>query len=169
MFGYLTGFLLIFWIGYFSWQSLVRPYYSIKGSAVYVSFPGREVGESLTELWHKTYHRKLKYVVANRKLACNVAVFSPDKPEAYFSANPYFSQWINEADLYPNGALLLWEGAQPGWLKRFEAHHNAVIFNPPRTYRWAIKKWLKPFVKDRPLSAVIIQSAFIEPEDVAGK
>ena len=35
---------------------------------------------------------------------------SPDRPQAYFSANPEFSQWIDEEEIREKGAVILFDG-----------------------------------------------------------
>ena len=65
----------------------------------YENYPGRESAAALTELWRAGYGTPLRFVVGNREDSCNQAVYSSDMPEAYFSANPAFSQWIDEEEI----------------------------------------------------------------------
>lgn len=99
-----------------------QPY--LKRGCDYENYPGRELGRRVTEAWHAQHSGPLPFVIGDREAACNVAVYSPDRPEAYFSADPRFSQWIDEADIRRDGAVLLWMGKaqdKPTFLARFAA------------------------------------------------
>ena len=69
-------------------------------------------------------------MIGGREEACNLAVYSPDLPEAYFSANPNFSQWIREEDIREKGAALLWEGN--GFLLLYKRYEGGSL-SWPRT------------------------------------
>ena len=69
----------------------------------------------------RPYAVPLPFVIGDRRESCNIAVYSTDRPEAYFSANPNFSQWIDENEIREKGALILFDGRKkrrPKWLGR---------------------------------------------------
>ena len=51
----------------------------------------------------------MPYVVSDRKGACNVAVYSPEAPEAFFDADVTQSQWIDPEDVLKRGGVIIWD------------------------------------------------------------
>ena len=93
-----------------------------KSGCDYENYPGKMLSAKITADWHSRYGTRLPFVIGDREATCNIAVYSPDHPEAYFSANRNFSQWIDEAEIARKGAVLLWENHEshrPQFLKRF--------------------------------------------------
>ena len=98
------------------WQ---QPY--LKRGCDYENFPGKALAARLTAEWRRLYAVPLPFVIGDRRESCNIAVYSTDRPEAYFSANPNFSQWIDENEIREKGALILFDGRKkrrPKWLGR---------------------------------------------------
>ena len=160
-FGVLFG--VIFSIRSLWWQG-----YS-KRACDYENFPGKAISAIVTDEWHKAFGTTLPYVIGGREEACNLAVYSPDIPEAYFSANPNFSQWIREEDIREKGAALLWEGSvknKPEFLKRFDAPDwqmtEPVAVKVPR----AVPAWFRKQV-GRPPKDVELSYCFIRPSSGA--
>ena len=156
-FGLLFG--VIFSIRSLWWQG-----YSKRGCD-YENFPGKAIAAVVTDDWRQTYRTPLPYVIGGREEACNLAVYSPDFPEAYFSANPNFSQWIREEDIREKGAALLWEGNtgnKPEFLKRFRAPDwhvtDPVTVQVPR----AVPPWFQRLVGRTP-KTVELSYCFIRP------
>lgn len=87
------------------WQ---QPY--LKRGCDYENFPGKALAARLTAEWRRQYAVPLPFVIGDRRESCNIAVYSTDRPEAYFSANPNFSQWIDENEIREKGALILFDG-----------------------------------------------------------
>ena len=110
----------------------------IRRSTGYESYPGRESAEDLTREWHKKYGTKLRFVIGERTNACNTALFSPDHPEPFFSANPLYSQWIKPEEIKKYGALVVWHKGEypPDWsttlpgklqIQGSKEYHRAVV------------------------------------------
>lgn len=97
----------------------LQPY--LKRGCDYENFPGKALAARLTAEWRRQYAVPLPFVIGDRRESCNIAVYSADRPEAYFSANPNFSQWIDENEIREKGALILFDGRKkrrPKWLGR---------------------------------------------------
>ena len=112
---YFTGFVMLFGVilmTVFVVRSLwVQPYR--KPRCDYENFPGRTLSARLTAEWRTRYGTPLPFVIGDRRESCNVAIYSPDRPEAYFSANPQYSQWIDENEIREKGALILIDASIP--------------------------------------------------------
>lgn len=106
----------------------------------YESYPGKISAEDLTHLWHERYGTPLRFVIGDRTEACNAALYSPDRPEPFFSANPLYSQWIDPEELEKAGALIVWTNGTPRWLKDFEEKCTPV---ETRTYPRAVVPWFR--------------------------
>lgn len=101
-----TGFILMLGVVFVTifvvrslWQ---QPY--LKRGCDYENFPGKALAARLTAEWRRLYAVPLPFVIGDRRESCNIAVYSTDRPEAYFSANPNFSQWIDENETAKRGA-----------------------------------------------------------------
>ncbi len=141
-----------------------QPY--LKRRCDYENYPGRELSCRVTEAWHAQYAGALPFVIGNRVAACNIAVYSPDRPEAYFSADPRFSQWIDEADIRRDGAVMLWMGTaeeKPEFLARFAAPDyrvsDIVTVEVPR----ATAPWFRQWFGEEP-KAYTASYCFLVPE-----
>ncbi len=75
----------------------------------YENYPGHAVTAAATALWHEVSDQPMPYVVSDRKGACNVAVYSPEAPEAFFDADVTQSQWIDPDDIMKRGGILIWD------------------------------------------------------------
>ncbi len=75
----------------------------------YENYPGHAVTEAATALWHEVSDRPMPYVISDRKGSCNVAVYSPEAPEAFFDADVTQSQWIDPEDILKRGGVLVWD------------------------------------------------------------
>ncbi len=94
-----------------------------KRSSDYENFPGQAVAALVTTEWHKFAAKPLPYVIGERTEACHMTLFSPDRPKPYFSANPLYSNWINEEDLLKSGAAIVlpWpEEGMPTWYNKLK-------------------------------------------------
>lgn len=118
-----TGFLIFLWVVFaviFTGRSLWQQPYRKRGCD-YENFPGKALAEHVTREWRTRYGTPLPFVIGPRRESCNVAVYSADRPQAYFSANPEFSQWIDEEEIREKGAVILFDGRpkrRPRWLGR---------------------------------------------------
>ena len=169
-FGLLLLFVLVFSLvcaGIFSVQILyTQPY--LKKNCSYETFPGAELSKDLTSLWRETYGTPLKYVIGEREEACNIAVFSKDSPEAFFSANLQYSQWIKREDIVREGAVIVWKGGPekcPDWLGKLEIPAGSLLNFPARSYPRAVKGWFKSILGKEPVLEPVSFS-FIKPQSV---
>ncbi len=137
------GTVLVYGVIYLFRATLYQGY--IRNKCDYENYPGRQISKHVTDEWRKLTGRPLKFVVGERKESCNTAVYSADRPEAYFSANPSYSQWIDERELRKYGGVVifsrLWPGIVPNlpdqavckgtklcWLERFQK--DGLKFSP---------------------------------------
>lgn len=119
----------------------------IRSSTGYESYPGRESAEDLTREWHRRYGTKLRFVVGERTEACNTALFSPDHPEPFFSANPLYSQWIRPEDIRKYGALIVWQDRKtpPAWTSSLP---GKVQCQGSKEYHRAVVPWFRKLAGD---------------------
>jgi hypothetical protein len=75
----------------------------------YENYPGHAVTAAATALWHEVSDQPMPYVISDRKGSCNVAVYSPEAPEAFFDADVTQSQWIDPEDIMKRGGVLIWD------------------------------------------------------------
>ena len=75
----------------------------------YENYPGHAVTAAATALWHEVSDQPMPYVISDRKGSCNVAVYSPEAPEAFFDADVTQSQWINPDDIRKRGGVVIWD------------------------------------------------------------
>ena len=73
----------------------------------YENYPGREIALHLTEEWHRRFNSPLPYAIADRKGSCFLAIYSSDRPEAFFDGKTSLSQWIDMEDVLRKGAVLV--------------------------------------------------------------
>ena len=166
--GVLLLFTLIFG-GVFLVRSVYHQPYRKKGCD-YENYPGKAVAVYLTNEWRRQYGTPLPYVIGKRRETCNVAVYSPDQPEAYFSARKEYSQWIDEADILRRGGVLVWDAAEsvPHALKRIvfpEKGDPLFPLSEQRTadFSRAAPRWFRCLMKKEPKSFRIAY-CFIKPE-----
>ena len=114
----------------------------VRSSTGYESYPGKESADDLTQEWHRKYGTKLRFVVGDRTEACNTALFSPDHPEPFFSADPQYSQWIHPEDIKKYGALIVWQdkAAPPGWASSLP---GKIQPQGSKEYRRAVVPWFR--------------------------
>jgi len=141
-----------------------QPY--AKKKCAYESFPGEEVAKDITALWHERYGVGIPYVIANREEACNFSVFSPDRPEAFFSANTDFSQWIELGDIVKRGAVVIWKGTQdnePEWIKSLRSKSICADCRFTRSYCRAVKPWFRSAFAFAEPKREAISFCFVKP------
>jgi hypothetical protein len=89
-------------------RSLEHQAYKKRGCD-YENYPGHAVTKAATALWHEVSAQPMPYVISDRKGACNVAVYSPEAPEAFFDADVTQSQWIDPEDVRKRGGIVIWD------------------------------------------------------------
>lgn len=107
------------------------------GNTSSANYPGREIAEKVTAVWHAQAQQPLKYIAGPRWLAGNIAFYSIDHPTVYMEANSVVTTWIDEPQLQQQGAVFVWEqGAEksppPEWLQRFPR----LKVMPPIVVNW---------------------------------
>lgn len=105
-------------------------------------YPGREIAAGLTAEWHRRFDRPCPYVIGCRKLSCNMCYYSPDHPRAFFDHDIRQSQWIDPADIKKRGAIIVWEGPAPTYLKEY-GDRPIYLWNIklPRAVPWWMRAW----------------------------
>ncbi len=149
----------------FSVQSLISQPCK-KRNCPYENFPGKAVAADMGKVWSESFGSKLKYVIGPREEACNVAVYSEDRPSPFFCANKSYSQWIDEADLRKSGALILWKGDlsnRPYWFESLKLQDGSFLTFESRSYPRAGGDILAPLfglkAKDVMISFVLLKPA----------
>ena len=71
-------------------------------------FPGENIANKLTNLWHERYHTPLKYVAGSHYLVAYITAYSKDHPIPFFDWSKSKSGWINIEDMKKNGAIFVW-------------------------------------------------------------
>ena len=89
-------------------RSLETQGYRKKGCD-YENYPGHAVAKAAVELWHTVSTEPLPFVVADRSGACSVAVYSPEAPEAFFTADVRQSQWVDPEEFFKRGGVMIWD------------------------------------------------------------
>ena len=101
------------------------------------NFPGQEIANHITNIWHDKYHTKLAYVGGSRWVGGNIGFYSPDHPAVFIELNPQLAPWINIKDMQKQGAVFVWEKSQ--WndlpkeaLQKFLLYKNIQV----QTFDW---------------------------------
>ena len=136
----------------FAVRSLYWQAYTKRGCD-YENYPGKALSSIITEDWRKRYRTPLPFVIGDREATCNIAVYSPDHPEAYFSGKKEFSQWIDEDEIREKGAVMLWYGvkeSKPNFLKRFAEPEWAVTQMETVQVPRAVPLWFQKLMGREP-------------------
>jgi hypothetical protein len=139
-----------------------------KRSCDYENYPGKLVSRIVTEEWRKRFNTPLNYIVGERTESCNVALYSPDLPQAYFSASPEYSQWIDEKDVIRKGGIVLWERGRnqaPKWFRKLKAPKSGFRLSPiiQKDYPRAVPGWFKALIGKEP-KTITVSYCFIIPQ-----
>ncbi len=150
----------------FSVRSLYHQSYRKRGCD-YESYPGKLISQVVTDEWRKRFNTPLSYVIGERTESCNVALYSSDLPQAYFSASTSFSQWIDEKDVLRKGAVILWERGRdraPGWFKRLRDPKSGFKLTPivQKDYYRAVPGWFRALISKNP-KTITISYCFVIP------
>lgn len=165
LFTLVTSVMFLVWVGVFFWNVTVRPY--LKGKSDYEHFPGKKMSEIVTDKWHNKFNIPIKYVIGDRTLSCNFAVYSNDNPIAYFSANPLYSDWVTDQDILRDGAIVLWQGTSQNPYSRFTEYCEEF---PPVNLDSAVNPIFRNFgLSDKKLERFTIYYAFIPPGKTSSK
>lgn len=129
----------------------------------YESYPGKISAEDLTRIWRQRFGTPLRFVIGDRTEACNTALYSPDHPEPFFSANPLYSQWIDPEELRREGALVVWTENRPSWLNDLKEKLTPA---EERTYSRAVVPWFRALAGEP--KTQVIHFAFLPPDGRKG-
>ncbi|MCR5358580.1 MAG: glycosyltransferase family 39 protein [Thermoguttaceae bacterium] len=76
---------------------------AIEGHASRYHYPGKNLAEAVTRLWHERYHTPIPFVIGDEWLTQNVSVYGPDR------ARLWDPLWADEEEFRRSGGVLLWE------------------------------------------------------------
>jgi hypothetical protein len=71
-------------------------------------FPGPQIANRVTHLWHTHAKGPLKYIAGSHYLAANIAVYAKSQPAPYMGWSHAQSAWANDHDLKKSGAMFAW-------------------------------------------------------------
>lgn len=72
------------------------------------NFPGSDIANSITAMWHTKFNTPLLYVAGSRWVSGNVSYYSPDHPAVFVDWDLKHSPWIDLNDLKKKGAVFVW-------------------------------------------------------------
>ena len=73
------------------------------------NFPGQKLADTITQIWHDTYHRKLDYIAGSRWAGGNIAFYSPDHPAVFIEWSHEKAPWIDLNALKEKGGVFVWD------------------------------------------------------------
>jgi hypothetical protein len=78
-------------------------------------FPGKELSAAVTQRYAQATGRKPTYVITSMWIGGNIAHYSPQRPQprVLIDGLPQRAPWIDLADLYAHGAVLVWTNSDP--------------------------------------------------------
>ena len=133
-----------------------RPY--LKDGVSYNVYPGRRLAEELTRRWRARFHCPAPYVIGGRTASCYMNYYSPDRPRAFFSHDTALAPSIDPADVAKRGAVAIWRGGRPPYLKQYRGRLTKSI---TLTFEREIPRWLRSLAGAP--GKVTIHAAFIIP------
>jgi 4-amino-4-deoxy-L-arabinose transferase-like glycosyltransferase len=74
-----------------------------------VFFPGRELGQELSQRYRAATGRPIAYVIAHMFPGGNVGHYAPEHPRVLIDGEPERGPWIDLADLRRRGAVVVWD------------------------------------------------------------
>jgi len=89
----------------------VLPRYDHRYRAVH--FPGSALADELSKRFRAATGQPLAYVIGPMWDAGNVGHYAPERPRVLIDGNPERAPWIDLADLYSKGAVVLWTDSDP--------------------------------------------------------
>lgn len=108
------------------------------------NFPGREIAQTITDEWHKTYHTKLNYVAGSRWIGGNIGFYSADHPAVFIEWDARKAPWVDLEAMKKQGAVFVWDVSEgetlPDEVKtRFNLQPERLL-----TFSWYRNKDLPP-------------------------
>jgi 4-amino-4-deoxy-L-arabinose transferase-like glycosyltransferase len=100
------------------------------------NYPGREIANTVTKIWHEKYHTPVSYVAGARWLAGNISLYSPDSPYVYIDWNNKISSWVDENKLKQTGAVFVWDLAENDNVSIKEIKKRFPTMAAPQLMEW---------------------------------
>jgi 4-amino-4-deoxy-L-arabinose transferase-like glycosyltransferase len=100
------GFIFVLGIAAYTGSIVFGPY--VMQRPLRVEFPGRKLAQRASELWERTYHKPLQYVIGDTWLAGNIAYYAPSRPHVLIMGDYRISPWIDPEAIKVNGGILVW-------------------------------------------------------------
>lgn len=90
------------------------------------NFPGSDIANTITAMWHTRFQTPLMYVAGNRWISGNISYYSTDHPAVYVDWDIKHSPWIDLVDLKRKGAVFVWNESDNEQIPRY------VVKNYPK-------------------------------------
>ena len=140
---YLAALVILFVVGAMSLTVQEFLYWNPyrKNSCVHQVYPGKKLSAILTKSWREKFAVPCPYVIGGRRESCYMCYYSPDHPRAFFDHDRELSPWIDPEDLRKRGAVIIWRGSPPEYLKQYP---DALPL-PPISVERQIPAWVRTF------------------------
>src|SRR5262249_5774013 len=69
--------------------------------------PRREIAVAATQMWHRLFHRPLRFVAGTPELATAATFYSSDAPSYLMLDNPALPPWVSAEELKRQGAFIV--------------------------------------------------------------
>ncbi|MGD9153825.1 MAG: glycosyltransferase family 39 protein [Gammaproteobacteria bacterium] len=134
-------------------------------------YPAKLIAKTITDEWHKRYHKPLKYVAGSRYIAGYVAFYSADHPDVFVEWDQRFSQWIDLNEMKKYGAVFVQDGyygttvfGLPAGYNSASAFPSSVLKRFPRLEILPVQyfNWCR---KRCPKNPVAVLVGFLPPDD----
>ena len=107
----LWAIVTIVYVGVFVVNYGVLPRYDHRYRAVH--YPGETLADELSKRFRLATGRPLAYVIGPMWDGGNVGHYAPERPRVLIDGRPAHAPWIDLADLYSKGAVVLWTDSDP--------------------------------------------------------
>jgi 4-amino-4-deoxy-L-arabinose transferase-like glycosyltransferase len=112
------------------------------------NFPGKELAQSITQLWRDQYHSKLEYVAGSRWLGGNISFYSSDHPAVFMEWDKQRSPWIDIKDLQQKGGIFIWDISKNETLPAaIKTQFPQLNIMPPMEFAWQRNRHQLPPIK----------------------
>lgn len=107
-------------------------------------YPGAKTADAITQAWHETTGRPLRFVVGTTWVAGNIAFYSKDRPSVLIDGDERKSPWVDKAALKKAGAVVVWRRTNKEIPDRLAKQFPGAIVQQPMTFDWQTSAKLKP-------------------------
>lgn len=108
------------------------------------NFPGREIAQSITQIWQEKFHRQLNYVAGSRWIGGNIQYYSADHPAVFVEWDLRKAPWINLQDLQKQGAMFVWDISEGETLPATVKAQFPLLQEQVLTFPWHRNSQLAP-------------------------